>query len=70
MTGGSGTRPGGELTPPLRMSGVSKSSLLQELARRDYRTVDTDDGDYHETVDVSGCGGRTASPLCWPKAAR
>jgi predicted ATPase len=52
------------------MSGVGKSSLLQELARRDYRTVDTDDGDYHETVDVSGCGGRTASPLCWPKAAR
>lgn len=33
------------------MSGVGKSSLLVELARRGYRTVDTDYGDYHETVD-------------------
>jgi hypothetical protein len=33
------------------MSGVGKSSLLAELARRGYRTVDTDDGDYHESVD-------------------
>jgi predicted GTPase len=33
------------------MSGVGKSSLLAELARRRYRTVDTDFGDYHETVD-------------------
>ena len=33
------------------MSGVGKSSLLDELARRGYRTVDTDYGDYHETVD-------------------
>lgn len=33
------------------MSGVGKSSLLTELARRGYRTVDTDYGDYHETVD-------------------
>jgi dephospho-CoA kinase len=33
------------------MSGVGKSSLLQELARRGYHTVDTDHGDYHETVD-------------------
>jgi dephospho-CoA kinase len=33
------------------MSGVGKSSLLQELARRGYRTVDTDYGDFHETVD-------------------
>jgi broad-specificity NMP kinase len=33
------------------MSGVGKSSLLQELARRGYHTVDTDYGDYHETVD-------------------
>jgi broad-specificity NMP kinase len=33
------------------MSGVGKSSLLQELAGRGYRTVDTDYGDYHETVD-------------------
>jgi dephospho-CoA kinase len=33
------------------MSGVGKSSLLDELAARGYRTVDTDYGDYHETVD-------------------
>ncbi|HET6734649.1 AAA family ATPase [Mycobacterium sp.] len=36
------------------MSGVGKSSLLQELARRGYRTVDTDYGDYgdyHEIID-------------------
>jgi shikimate kinase len=33
------------------MSGVGKSSLLLELARRGYHTVDTDYGDYHETVD-------------------
>jgi shikimate kinase len=33
------------------MSGVGKSSLLDELARRGYRTVDTDYGDYHETID-------------------
>jgi shikimate kinase len=33
------------------MSGVGKSSLLAELARRGYRTVDTDYGDYHEAVD-------------------
>jgi shikimate kinase len=33
------------------MSGVGKSSLLAELARRGFRTVDTDYGDYHETVD-------------------
>lgn len=33
------------------MSGVGKSSLLAELARRGYRTVDTDYGEYHETVD-------------------
>jgi broad-specificity NMP kinase len=33
------------------MSGVGKSSLLAELARRGYRTVDTDYGDYHETID-------------------
>jgi dephospho-CoA kinase len=33
------------------MSGVGKSSLLAELARRGHRTVDTDDGDYHESVD-------------------
>jgi shikimate kinase len=33
------------------MSGVGKSSLLTELARRGYRTVDTDYGDYHEMID-------------------
>jgi shikimate kinase len=33
------------------MSGAGKSSLLVELARRGYRTVDTDGGDFHETVD-------------------
>ena len=33
------------------MSGVGKWSLLAELARRGYRTVDTDYGGYHETVD-------------------
>jgi shikimate kinase len=33
------------------MSGVGKSSLLHELARRGYRTVDTDYGDYHVTID-------------------
>jgi shikimate kinase len=33
------------------MSGVGKSSLLQELSQRGYRTADTDYGDYHETVD-------------------
>ena len=33
------------------MSGTGKSSLLDELAARGYRTVDTDYGDYFETVD-------------------
>jgi adenylate kinase family enzyme len=33
------------------MSGTGKSSLLQELAARGYRTVDTDYGDYYETID-------------------
>jgi broad-specificity NMP kinase len=33
------------------MSGTGKSSLLGELAARGYRTVDTDYGDYFETVD-------------------
>jgi adenylate kinase family enzyme len=32
------------------MSGTGKSSLLHELAARGYRTVDTDYGDYFETV--------------------
>jgi shikimate kinase len=33
------------------MSGTGKSSLLDELASRGLRTVDTDYGDYFETVD-------------------
>ena len=33
------------------MSGTGKSSLLHELAARGYRAVDTDYGDYFETVD-------------------
>lgn len=33
------------------MSGTGKSSLLGELAARGHRTVDTDYGDYHATVD-------------------
>jgi hypothetical protein len=32
------------------MSGTGKSSLLDELAGRGYRAVDTDYGDYFETV--------------------
>jgi broad-specificity NMP kinase len=33
------------------MSGTGKSSLLDELAARGYRTVDTDYGDYFELID-------------------
>jgi len=33
------------------MSGTGKSTLLDELAARGYRTVDTDYGDYYEVVD-------------------
>jgi shikimate kinase len=33
------------------MSGTGKSSLLEELTARGHRTVDTDYGDFHETVD-------------------
>jgi shikimate kinase len=33
------------------LSGVGKSALLSELAQRGHRTVDTDYGDYYETVD-------------------
>lgn len=32
------------------MSGAGKTSLLDELAARGYRTVDTDYGDYFETI--------------------
>src|SRR5579871_3204088 len=33
------------------MSGTGKSSLLHELAARGYQAVDTDYGDYFETID-------------------
>jgi adenylate kinase family enzyme len=33
------------------MSGAGKSALLDELARRGHRTVDTDYGDYFHAVD-------------------
>jgi hypothetical protein len=33
------------------MSGTGKTSLLNELSRRGHQTVDTDYGDYYETVD-------------------
>ena len=33
------------------MSGAGKSSLLRELAARGYPTVDTDYGDYFQTID-------------------
>jgi shikimate kinase len=33
------------------MSGVGKSALLDELASRGHRTVDTDYGDFYEEVD-------------------
>lgn len=33
------------------MSGTGKSTLLGELADRGYRAVDTDYGDYFETID-------------------
>ncbi|GAA4528350.1 AAA family ATPase [Amycolatopsis samaneae] len=33
------------------MSGTGKTTVLDELASRGHRTVDTDYGGYHETVD-------------------
>jgi GTPase SAR1 family protein len=33
------------------MAGTGKSSLLHEFAARGYRTVDTDYGDYFQTID-------------------
>lgn len=33
------------------MSGVGKSAVLDELARRGYRAVDTDDGDWIEVIE-------------------
>jgi adenylate kinase family enzyme len=33
------------------MSGAGKSTLLHELAARGYRSVDTDCGDYFQTID-------------------
>jgi hypothetical protein len=34
-----------------RMSGTGKRSLLHELAARGYQPVDTDYGDYFQTID-------------------
>ena len=39
------------------MSGTGKSTALQELARRGFRTVDTDEGGWTEWRDDSGGGG-------------
>jgi nicotinamide riboside kinase len=36
------------------MSGAGKSSLVDELAARGHRAVDTDYGDYFHTVDGGG----------------
>jgi adenylate kinase family enzyme len=36
------------------MSGAGKSSLVDELAARGHRAVDTDYGDYFHTVDGEG----------------
>ena len=46
------------------MSGVGKSSLLTELARRGYRTVDTDYGDYTRRSTARCSGARTGSTPC------
>lgn len=40
------------------MSGTGKSAVLAELARRGYRTVDTDYGGYAEEVPSADSGGR------------
>lgn len=39
------------------MSGTGKSTALQELARRGFRTVDTDEGGWTEWRDDDGGGG-------------
>jgi AAA domain len=39
------------------MSGTGKSTVLQELARRGFRTVDTDEGGWTEWRDDDGGGG-------------
>jgi shikimate kinase len=36
------------------MSGTGKSTVLAELAALGYKTVDTDYGDWHESVSVDG----------------
>lgn len=36
------------------MSGTGKSSVIAELAARGYRAIDTDDGDWHECIEVDG----------------
>ena len=54
------------------MSGAGKSSLLDELAARGYRTVDTDYGGYFQVIDgesrqLSGraLGSFTAAERDW-----
>ena len=39
------------------MSGTGKSAALQELARRGFRTLDTDEGGWIEWRDDDGGGG-------------
>ena len=36
------------------MSGTGKSTVIAALAARGYKAVDTDDGDWHEWMDVAG----------------
>ena len=38
------------------LSGTGKSTVLAELGRRGHRVVDTDEGDWHETVPHPGRG--------------
>ena len=39
------------------MSGMGKSTVLAELARRGHRTADTDEGDWSEEVPLAGRHG-------------
>jgi predicted ATPase len=45
------------------MSGTGKSSLLDELAARGYRTVDTDTADTSRPWTAKDSGARTAATL-------